>query len=655
MKLKNFKGIKEFCLDAQGKNVKVYGDNATGKTSLADAFRWLLFDKDSKGNSTQKFDIKTLDGDNNVIHGLEHEVEGMLEIDSKKLTLKKVYYEKWTKKRGSAEKKFTGHTTDHFINGVPVKKSEYDQRISEIIEENIFKLLTNPAYFNEQLHWQDRRKIIVEVCGDIDDQEVVESNDQLEKLQDILEERSLEDHKKVISAKKKEINRQLDKLPVRIDEVTQGLSNISDLDKKELTLKIADLKQDKKQKEQKINRIESGGEVAEKQKNLAEIESKLLDIKNNHRSKFEDKIEAKKEELEKTRDEFRSLEREISSKAEDEADNDSKIEELEDEAKKLREKWHEVNDREFKFEQESVCPSCGQDIPQEQLQEARDKARADFNQEKADTLESINAEGKETKQKIEKLMSENKKLREEIESLDEKKANCSQEAEQIKKNIESLKEKTKAYQDSDEYQEKFEEKEQIKQDIEGPKRDRIQKAGAVERGVDKLEEQIEKLQDKLSNIKQYNQAQERIKELKDKEKELAAEYSKMEEQMYLCEEFTRCKVDMLEEKINNEFDQAHFKLFKELVNGGLKECCETLYKGVPYSSSLNNGAKINVGLDIIRTLSTHYGFKAPIFIDNAESVVDILEVDTQMIKLIVSGPDKELRIESDTPKEKSIA
>jgi DNA repair exonuclease SbcCD ATPase subunit len=651
LKLKNFKGIKEFCLDTRGANVKVYGDNGAGKTTLFDSFTWLLFDKDSKDNSTQKFDIKTLNESGEVIHGLDHEVEAILEINGSKLTLKKTYYEKWTKKRGSAEKKFTGHTTDYALNGVPVKKSEYDQRISEIIDEDIFKLLTNPSYFNEQLHWQDRREILLEVCGDVDDQEVIDSNSQLEKLQDILEERSLEDHKKVVAAKKKEINRQLDKLPVRIDEVTQGLPDISDLDKKEITLKIADLEQEKKQKEQQINRIESGGEVAEKQKRLAEIETELLNIKNNHRAEFEDKIEAKKDELEKARDEFRALEREISSKAEDEADNDSKIEELEEKAEKLREKWYEVDDREFDFDQKEVCPTCGQDIPQEQLQEARDKARADFNQEKSDTLESINAEGKQIKQKSEKLMSENKRLREGIESLEDQKTDCNEKAEQIKKEIESLKEKAKAYQESDTYQEKLEEKEQIKQDIEGLKRDRFQKIRAIEKEVDGIEEQIDELQSKLNDIEQYEKAQERIEELKAKEKELAAEYSKMEEQMYLCEEFTRCKVNMLEEKINDEFDHAHFKLFEEQINGGLKEVCQTLYQGVPYGTGLNNGACINVGLDIINTLSKHHQFQAPIFIDNRESVTELIDVNSQLISLIVSKQDKELRVEREELKE----
>lgn len=75
--------------------------------------------------------------------------------------------------------------------------------------------------------------------------------------------------------------------------------------------------------------------------------------------------------------------------------------------------------------------------------------------------------------------------------------------------------------------------------------------------------------------------------------------------------------------------------------------CETLYEGVPYGSGLNNAAKINVGLDIINTLSEHYGILAPIFVDNAEAVTKFINVDAQLISLVVSEKDKQLRVELD--------
>jgi hypothetical protein len=147
----------------------------------------------------------------------------------------------------------------------------------------------------------------------------------------------------------------------------------------------------------------------------------------------------------------------------------------------------------------------------------------------------------------------------------------------------------------------------------------------------------------------------RIEELKAQEKKLAAEYERLEGELYLTEEFIRQKVSLLEEKINSKFEMARFKLFNVLVNGAVEECCETTYQGVPFSS-LNNGARINVGLDIIRTLARHYNFYPPIFIDNREAVTSLIDMgDQQVISLIVSEKDKELRVEIEGEEEKEVA
>src|SRR5690606_2110005 len=191
-----FKGIRNFELNTQEKDVNVFGDNAAGKTTLADAFMWLLFDKDS--SNRKDFQIKTLKPDGEPEHGLEHIVEAILELeDRQQIALKKVFQEKWQKKRGSATAEFTGHTTNHFVDGVPVQKKEYDARIAEIADENIFRLLTDPRYFNEVLHWTDRRKLLLEVCGDVSDEEVISSQKALNALKDILGNRTIEQQRKI--------------------------------------------------------------------------------------------------------------------------------------------------------------------------------------------------------------------------------------------------------------------------------------------------------------------------------------------------------------------------------------------------------------------------------------------------------------------------
>jgi hypothetical protein len=139
------------------------------------------------------------------------------------------------------------------------------------------------------------------------------------------------------------------------------------------------------------------------------------------------------------------------------------------------------------------------------------------------------------------------------------------------------------------------------------------------------------------------------------ERKLAAEYEDLEQELYLTEEFIRTKVRLLEDKINSKFRMARFKLFEVQVNGALAETAETMYNGVPYSN-LNNGARINVGLDIIRTLAKHYNFYPPIFIDNRESITELIDVSPQQtISLIVSEKDQELRAELKEEVKEAIA
>ena len=178
LKLSNFQGIKEFHLEPNGEDITVLGANATGKTTLFNSFTYLLFGKDSLGASS--FEIKNLDAAGNAEHGLNHEVEAVLLNGlNQKITLRKVYKESWVKKRGSAEKVLTGHTIDYFLNGVPTKAGEYSSAIAQMADEQLFKLLTNPKYFNEQLHWQKRREVLLDVCGNISDSDVIASDPHL--------------------------------------------------------------------------------------------------------------------------------------------------------------------------------------------------------------------------------------------------------------------------------------------------------------------------------------------------------------------------------------------------------------------------------------------------------------------------------------------
>jgi DNA repair exonuclease SbcCD ATPase subunit len=644
LRLTNFKGCKSLEINADGKNLNIYGDNGSGKTTLADSFMWLLFDKDS--SNRKDFQIKTLKPNGEPEHGLEHSVEATLQLENgEHIQMKKAYQEKWTKKRGSAMAEFTGHTTDHFVDGVPVQKKEYDARIAEIADENIFRLLTDPRYFNEILHWQKRRELLLEVCGDVSDAEVIAGKADLAGLSEVLGNRTIEQHRKVIQARRSEINKELEKIPVRIDEVQRNLPDISDIaDPDALPGDIENLREELLAKQEELAQAKAGGQVAEKTKELREIEAQMIDLRNKHRQEMDEKVREKRIEHQKLLSDLNGLKINIDAKNRTIQYNESEIKSLEEKMEKLRADWREANAQQFEFEQDDVCPTCGQALPEEQIQATRDKALGHFNILKVNKLENINAEGRRLKEmktsleeKLEIMGKEIEKAKAELVELEKKESDLKEDIDAIMQGSQPVESTAEYYQLNAKYRE-------LQDEIRKIEADNSLAITAIQKEIDTLADAITALEQAAARLEARKSGLKRIEELKAEERRLAAEYEELERQIYLTEEFIRTKVQMLEEKINSKFKMARFKLFETQVNGALSECCETTFNGVPYSN-LNNGARLNIGLDIINTLAEHFGFAPVVFIDNAESVTDILQTKGQQIRLIVSGMDKKLRIE----------
>lgn len=635
LKLRNFKGIRDFVLDAEGENADVFGNNAAGKTTLFDSFLWQLFDKDSQNK--KDFAIKTLDASGKVLHGLEHEVEGTFRINGRRVTLRKVYSEKWTKKRGSASAEFTGHTTDYFVEGVPKSKGEYEEFIARIIQEDVFKLITNPVYFNEMLKKEQRRKILLDVCGDLTDAEVIAGNMALSALPAILGDRSIDDHRKVIAARRAKINEELGKIPVRIDEAERSKPDTSGLNEAELQFRISALKIDIESKEAELSRIQSGGEIAVKEKRLREIESEMLSIQNELQAGTLDKLAEKRKEIAELRRRLDDVEYGIRDHKRQIQVAESEISHHEVTAGNLRQEWNRVNAEAFNESScgDVNCPTCKQPLPSEQIAAARGKALDDFNFHKAERLEAISKRGKQAVGEVARYQASKvdheRALAELIEVREARRAAVDvAEAEQ-----EALQASMSDVASEPRYIAKRKEAEAVKAEIQVLRNTVYEVSGKVREVLGRLKSEVAGLEQQKSRFIQVRTQDVRIAELSRQEKTLAAEYEQLEQELYLTEEFIRTKVAMLESKINSKFRLARFKLFDQQINGGLNEVCETMYRGVPYSSGLNRGHQIIVGLDIINTLSEHYGITAPIFIDNAEAVSQMPETIGQQIRLIV--------------------
>lgn len=668
LSIKNFKGIRDLTIEANGKNVNVFGQNAAGKTTIFDAFCWLLFGKDSLNRAD--FGIKPIDPETQEpVHGIETEVKAVLDLDGSELTMMKRYYENWVKERGAAEKTFKGNTTDYYIDEVPVKKSEYDRRIADIADEKAFKLLTNPLFFNDDkaFPWKERRKLIIEVCGDISDDEVIEANSKLSGLKDILGTHDTDQHKAYIKAKQSEINKELEKIPARITEVKNMMPDVAGIDVEAINNEIADLQKQQDELRAEKVRITSGGEIAEKNKRLAEIDAELTTLKSAHDKKHSDALKNLRDKEDAANAKRRSLQSDYLTKQGELEACERRINTLETEIQSLYDRYDAVEAMEFTYpefvlpEQDTVCPTCGQEIPAEQIEaakiaaenqynEARQKALESFNMDKANTLEKIRENGKQTREALENKKADKARLESELSELKNQGMLAKSEVEAIQKQIEQAESTHTDITATPEYRAKSAEKAQVQAAIEQLKAGSQDRVNEITTQISDLETKIEGLKAKIKSVDDVEKYKNRIAELKADEKRLAKEYEQLESELFVIEEFIRTKVRMLDEKINSKFKYVRFKLFNQQINGGLDECCEALINTngcwTPYSDA-NAAGRINGGIDIINTLSEYYNFNAPLFIDNSESVVELAKAKGQVFRLVVSGSDKTLRIETE--------
>ena len=628
LKLQNFKGIRNSEFDFGGIDATIYGDNATGKTTVFDSLCWLLFGKDSLDRAD--FEIKTLEN-GEPIHKVNHEVEAeFLNDDGNSFTLRRVYREKYSSPRGG-DTKLTGHTTDYFINEVPVKEKEYKQYINDVIAEDVFKLITNPLYFNEQYSWQNRRKLLLEISGDIKDDEVINSRSELTRLAELLNGRTVDEQRKIVAAKKTAINKELDMIPVRIDEALRNKADIAASESK-LTTDIETLNKSINELENQKATIINGFSSTEKRSKIDEIGRQLKARQSEVLSIYNSEKQRKRGEYEALLTQLKIIESEHDRYTDRAYDLAKDIERESKRIETLQAEFDAFNAQEFNKE---TCPTCGQPLPEDKQAELE----AAFNSEKAAKLEEWQA-----------LIESAKKLKA---NYEEQREVLLVKADGLTKEIDD---KTKAYES------KFKEYESyLEPNVEDDPDYKELKAELflleLDEGEEADDKEVARLDDEISSVKEKRAAletelnkytlnadiQKRVIELENQQQKLAAEKNLLDETSFLIDEFVKAKVDMLEESINSHFEYARFKMFNVLVNGNIEECCETTYKGVPYRS-MNNAARMNVGLDIINALTKFYNVTAPVFIDNAEAVTDFIKCNSQTIKLIVDADFKEITL-----------
>lgn len=636
--LVNFKGVRNLEVVFTDQRTIISGDNGTGKTTIFDAFTWLLFGKDSTGRSDSNFNIKTIDPltKKPILH-LEHSVTGVISVDGKEVKLQRNYVEKWVKPRGTTEETLKNHETEFYLNDVKLAtKKEYESEVAAILTEDIFRMITNPFYFIS-LKVDAQKELLFDMAGGISDDEVAAIKPEYIELLAQLSGRSLSQFSKEVAAKKKACNDVLAVIPSQIDTARRLMPESEDWEALEIEL------QKKKQRLTEIdNQITDKSKINEQenqrkleiQRTIGDKRMSLVNRQNEIRASAgaeRNEVMMKLKDLEYNhKSETRDLELNRSSLS----NCESEIQRIEDTLSVLRNEYRKINAETIQYPEGAfVCPTCKRQLEVDDIEAKQNELLANFNQNKAKRL-------KENKDKGFSLVELKKKKEAERDSIISKIKESEDRIVLIEREIEVQKANMPEAPDVDAM---------IKNDptcisLNNEISDLNNQLNIESKPVDvselrfaksSLDDNIQELYKRLAKRDQIERAKKEIEELEEKRIQNNQAKADLEKWEFTVMSFQKDKDAKLIEKINSMFEVVSFSFVTEQLNGGEKLTCVCTVNGTPYPD-VNTAGKVNAGLDIINAICRYKGVSAPIFIDNSESVNKIIPTVSQVINLVVS-------------------
>lgn len=659
IQLVNFKGVKNLSVDCVH-NTDIFGKNESGKTTVADAWTWNLFGKDSQDR--KDFEIQPLDENNQVIEKLDSEVIATMVVDGETIILRKVFSQKWQKKKGSIKPEFTGNMTEHYWNGVPLATArEYQEKVNAICTENVFKLLTNPNAFMA-LKWQDRREALLQIADKRSDESLAIGNRDFEKLfGKITNNKTLEEYSKEIQASIAKAKKDLKDIPTRIDEVVRGKAE--PLDWNQITL-LLETKTEELEGIDTAIQNKSGMYDTEIAKNN-EVKGKINLLKNwlemnesMTRKKAKDqvadqnknliavqaKIDGNLSDIATAENGLVTLKSKVKLLGDEIAETNAKIE-----AK--RAEWYAENAKTLTFDNECFdCPTCKRAFEAKDIEAKKATLQMDFITSKKIELDKITKTAMDLKTIVTNQQKEIDALNTRIDNGNKHITSLKEANVDLEKQLKELQDNTVVLVENEIYKTLI--------DTDATRKAKQAEIAQLEATLVEipvidyseysekkrvLTAEIAELNRKLHTREAIKLADDRVKKLQAEEQILSQQILDVERTQFIIDNFNRVKMEALENSINSKLQFVKFKMFEKQINGGEVPCCEAFLNGVPYSN-VNTAGRINMGLDIINMLCNYYQVQAPIIIDNRESVTDIIQCESQIINLVVSPSDETLRV-----------
>lgn len=634
--IENFRGIKNFVLTPDGHRITVQGANGTGKSTLMAAFLWLLTGKDAQGR--ENYNVFPLGTDGNRLSGCSPTVTATLSMpDGRTLILQRSICERWTKRRGSAETEYNGDETRYFIDEVPVSAGEYSSAIFGMFPEKLLPLLLNAAWFSEQTKdYKERRRLLLEQFGSLQPADVFTANPELSDLESMLGTHSVDEFSRICTERRKRYKDSLSALPARIDENRKQLQSMSDAGdiknkRSKLNVEIAKLQYEiehttadavQRHNQQELEKVRQYLEMIPNKRRVLEASGNAGWLEE-HNRRVDDAARGKQNAM--CRAETLAAELRVLNLERDH---------LAAERDRLRVEWVEVNGSVPDIAQ--TCPTCGQALPAELVQEAQEN----FNVSKSERLSDIAAKGAKAAQDVETMEQKAARLREDLDTC-ERAARAAAAAYDM-----VIAEKPPVTQmglfaelDAEEKELKAR-AEELRQAIQASAQAAEQVVQEKRQKLADMQAQSDAMTSRLAEIERNAALETRIQELEAEQRDTLHQLEEAERGLSMCEEYTRTLVTLLTERVNKHFPTVRFKLFEQQKNGGLREVCEAMVDGVPYGA-LNTASKMQANVEIVQAFSRATDISLPLFLDNRESVTDLtLPDEIQVINLNVSPGEK---------------
>lgn len=648
--IKNFKGVLgEKKLTFNPTLTQIMGANHAGKTTIVDAVQWVLFDKNCIGQTVFGIDPKDENGE--IIHHLDNTVVLELTADGTDYKLEKVRSETWTKPRKKEEAEMTGHTTKYFVNENKYTQKDFKAFVDDLCKESLFKAITTPSYF-PSLPAEDQRNLLTKMVGKTTDEDLAGDNEDFKGLLQELSGTDLQKFREQLRYRIGELKKEIEQIPSRINENTEELKAL------EASKPNFDFTR------KRIKEVETGIENIDNE--LADL-SRTVDTEFNERTKerteinklknrmqaivqsYQDKNTTEERKHKKTIDdakyEIDVTERAIRNAKAAVEDGQAQLNKIAIASEDFKKRWVILDQTAFSWDNnQEICPTCHQHLPQDDIDRMKEEMEGNFNDNKSKQFDALEEEAARIKKRKSDAEATIKNAQDKLGKLEQQ----HKEQEAALQKAQESKPTLTYHTDDEEYQ-------QLQMDVnartaalearteEETSDTKVKQEATLKQRKAEQNRLRDELRDELAKEQRITDKQNRIKELENRQQTLNQQLTELEKKDYTAEQFTIAKIENLEKKVNDLFTNVQFKMFEPFITtGGIKPTCECTMHGTPYRD-LSTSEKINAGIDIINAMCAFNDTYAPLLIDNAESITDILPTRSQQILLIVSR-DKELTI-----------